>query len=169
MDIFHFNIKITFLLFLSFSLGHHLSFFSFFSFSLESDVRFSIRQILWLTHSMYFRETVPDSQICHCVLHFFLRTILGSIKGNQCFLCPDYISTGALRSVFSDFSVLFLNLCADCSEFLCWLALNFSAWLILDPLSSLLMMISWKLVEFSFQHDHCIKSTLNLSKFINHS
>ena len=132
MDIFHFNIKITFLLFLSFSLGHHLSFFFFFfSFSLKSDVRFSIRQILWLTHSMYFRETVPDSQICHCVLHFFLTTILGSMKGNQCFLCPDYISTGAMRSVFfSDFSVLFLNVCADCSEFLYWLALNFSAdWL----------------------------------------
>ena len=32
MDIFHFNIKITFLLFLSFSLGHHLSFFLFFHF-----------------------------------------------------------------------------------------------------------------------------------------
>ena len=123
MDIFHFNIKITFLLFLSFSLGHHLSFFSFFSSSLKSDIRFSIRQILWLTHSMYFRETVPDSQICHCVLHFFLRTILGSMKGNQCFLCPDYISTGALRSVFFLISLFY-------SWMFVPIALNFSTdWL----------------------------------------
>ena len=47
------------------------------------------------------------------------------------------------------------------------LALNSSTWLILDPLPSLLMMISyvecffflisWKLIEVSFQHDPCIK------------
>ena len=65
------------------------------------------------------------------------------------------------------FCQLTLNVCADCSEFLCWLALNFSAWLTLDPLPSLLMMISyvecffflisWKLIEVSFQHDPCIK------------
>ena len=136
MDIFHFNIKITFLLFLSFSLGHHLSFFSFFSFSLKSNVRFSICQILWLTHSMYFRETVPDSQICHCVLHFFLRTILGSMKGNQCFLCPDYVSTGALRSVFFLISLFYswmfvpiaLNFSAD------WLWISLRDWLLIHYL-----------------------------------
>ena len=71
------------------------------------------------------------------------------------------------------FCQLTLNVCADCSEFLCWLALNFSAWLTLDPLPSLLMMIwmyllwiSWRLVEVSFQYDHCIKSTLWFWKFI---
>ena len=115
MDIFHFNIKILFsfsfhflsrpslsISFISFIFSQIFNFLSLITSS--SDVRFSIRQILWLTHNIYFRETVPDSQICHCVLHFFLRTILGSMKENQCFLCPDYTSTGALklemRSVF---------------------------------------------------------------------
>ena len=77
---------------------------------------------------------------------------------------------------FFVFCQLTLNVCADCSNFLCWLALNFSAWLTLDPLPSLLMMISyveciffwisWRLIEVFFQHDHCIKSTLWFWKFI---
>ena len=103
---------------------HHFPhFFSFFISSLNfnflflitssSDVRFTVRQFLWLTHSVDFKETIPDSRIHHFVLHIFLRTISGSMKENLCFLCLDYISIGALklemRSVFSDFSVLFCN------------------------------------------------------------
>ena len=116
MDIFHFNISITFLPF-SFHFFEHIIFLflfflsfssSIFNFLLlitsSSDVRFLIRQILWLTHNLYFRETVPDNWIHFFVLHIFLRTILGSMKGNLYFLYLDYPSTGALklemRSIF---------------------------------------------------------------------
>ena len=124
MDIFHFNIKILFsfsfhflsrpslsISFISFIFSQIFNFLSLITSS--SDVRFLIRQILWLTHSVYFRETVPENQIHFFVLHIFLRTMSGSMKENLCFLCLDYISIEALklemRSVFSEFSVLFCN------------------------------------------------------------
>ena len=71
------------------------------------------------------------------------------------------------------FYQLTLNVCADCSEFLYWLALNFSVLLTLDPLPSLLMMI-WMYILLKtcwsqFQRNDYTKGTLNLSKFINHS
>ena len=118
MDIFHFNIKIIFSFpfifsrpspficsFLSFS-SQIFNFLSLITFS--SDVRFSIRLFLWLTHSMNFREVVPASQIPHSVLRIFLRTMLGSMKENLYFLCPDYTFTGALKLEMRSVFLIFL-------------------------------------------------------------
>ena len=110
MDIFHFNISITFLPF-SFHFFEHIIFISFFSFisssifnflfliSSLSYVRFSIRQFLWLTHSVDFREIVPDNRIHFFVLHIFLKTMLGSMKESLYFLWLDYTSIEALKPV----------------------------------------------------------------------
>ena len=117
MDICHFNINSFFFpssfhrqsilasfLFLCF---YFLFNFLFLIISL-SDVRFSICQFLWLTDSVHFREIVPDSQIHFLVLHIFLRTMLGSMKENQCFLCLDYIFTGALKLEMRSVFLIFL-------------------------------------------------------------
>ena len=89
---------------------HHFPhFFSFFISSLNfnffylitysSDVRFTVRQFLWLTHSVDFREIVPDSRIHHFVLHIFLRTMSGSMKESLYFLWFDFTFIGVLKPV----------------------------------------------------------------------
>ena len=56
-----------------------------------------------------------------------------------------------------------------------WLWISLPDWLLIHYLycwwwfECIFFWISWRLIEVSFQHDHCTKGTLNLSKFINHS
>ena len=165
MDIFHFNIKILFsfsfhflsrpslsISFISFIFSQIFNFLSLIISS--SDVRFSIRQILWLTHSMYFRETVPDNQICHCVLHFSSEPYWVQWRGTS----ASFVQITSPQELWGRFFLI--------SLFYSWMfvpiALNFSAdWLWI----SLLIGFEFLCVIDSWSTTFIVDDDLNVSSF----